>query len=233
LGDEAALLPGPDRNPAEHSGGHSHMQLVHRVGQGFDLFTSHMPTPEGSSGQAGHHHYRFGGRKVRSLGKRSQPGGIRGQQRQRTPFAFSTPAVLTGKPLDHLVGSELDRMSAPSARVHEQPSCQTGRALDRGRLRNSFGFQPLAEDRGLPDDASDGLRATLTAWDGSQDAHGTTWITWGELAVADWSATDRSGSRSRSSVAGPGTHWAPVWDVMRTLAELHGPEHVRLVVWFD
>jgi len=30
-----------------------------------------------------------------------------------------------------------------------------------------------------------------------------------------------------------GTHWAPVWDVMRTLAEPHGPEHVRLVVWFD
>ncbi|GAB7109400.1 hypothetical protein JCM4814A_77140 [Streptomyces phaeofaciens JCM 4814] len=27
--------------------------------------------------------------------------------------------------------------------------------------------------------------------------------------------------------------WAPVWTVMRTLAELHGGENVRLVVWFD
>ncbi|CAM5516474.1 hypothetical protein [Streptomyces aurantiogriseus] len=27
--------------------------------------------------------------------------------------------------------------------------------------------------------------------------------------------------------------WAPVWAVMRTLAAVHGEEHVRLVVWFD
>ncbi|ROP47887.1 hypothetical protein EDD94_7600 [Streptomyces sp. PanSC9] len=32
--------------------------------------------------------------------------------------------------------------------------------------RNSFGFQPLAEDRGLPHDASDGLRAEFDAWSG-------------------------------------------------------------------
>ncbi|MEJ8669825.1 hypothetical protein WKI71_19510 [Streptomyces sp. MS1.AVA.1] len=100
-------------------------------------------------------------------------------------------------------------------------------------VRNSFGFQPLTEDRGLPEDASDGLRDAYDSWGGPQDAQGTTWISWAELAAADWDETDRSGKLSRSAVAGEGTHWAPVWHVMRTLSELHGPEHVRLVVWFD
>lgn len=100
-------------------------------------------------------------------------------------------------------------------------------------IRNSFGFRPLSEDRGLPDDASDMARDALTSRTGAQTSRGTTWITWAELAAADWEGTDRSGTLSRSKVAGPQTHWAPVWAVMRTLAELHGPEHVRLVVWFD
>ncbi|MCT9082091.1 hypothetical protein [Streptomyces fulvoviolaceus] len=100
-------------------------------------------------------------------------------------------------------------------------------------IHNSFGFRPLSEDRGLPQDASDGLRDAFNAWGGPEDARGTTWISWAELAAADWDATDRSGTRTRTAVAGAGTHWAPVWDVMRTLSELHGPEQVRLVVWFD
>ena len=100
-------------------------------------------------------------------------------------------------------------------------------------VRNSFGFQPMSEDRGLPNDASDGVREAFVAWGGPQHSYGTTWISWAELAAADWGETDRSGTLSRRIVAGEGTHWAPVWDVMRTLADLHGPEHVRLVVWFD
>ncbi|MBL1083557.1 hypothetical protein JK359_16510 [Streptomyces actinomycinicus] len=100
-------------------------------------------------------------------------------------------------------------------------------------VRNSYGFRPLSQDRGLPEGASNGLRAAFAAWGGPQDTHGTTWISWTELAAADWNETDSSGTRSRSTVAGPGTHWAPVWDVMRTLAELHGADNVRLVVWFD
>ncbi|WP_326681549.1 hypothetical protein [Streptomyces sp. NBC_01237] len=31
----------------------------------------------------------------------------------------------------------------------------------------------------------------------------------------------------------PDEEWGPVWTVMRTLAELHGDDDVRLVVWFD
>ncbi|MCX5335649.1 hypothetical protein [Streptomyces sp. NBC_00140] len=100
-------------------------------------------------------------------------------------------------------------------------------------VRNSFRFRPLAADRGLPEDASDGLRDSFRAWEGPDGAYGTTWVSWAELSAADWEETDASGRRSRSAVAGAGTHWAPVWDVMRTLGELHGPDHVRLVVWFD
>ncbi|MCM1972541.1 hypothetical protein [Streptomyces sp. G1] len=97
-------------------------------------------------------------------------------------------------------------------------------------VRNTFGFRPLTEDRGIPVDASDGLLTDHAAY--APDAHGTTWITWAELASADWQETDHSGARSRQSVAGDETHWGPVWTVMRTLGELHGPENVRLVVWF-
>lgn len=99
-------------------------------------------------------------------------------------------------------------------------------------VRNSFGFRPLAEDRGLPSDASEGLRADYAPSDGVADVPGTTWITWAELASADWQETESSGTRSRDMAAGDQTHWGPVWSVMRTLGELHGAENVRLVAWF-
>ncbi|MFD5467435.1 hypothetical protein ACFWIQ_32110 [Kitasatospora sp. NPDC127059] len=38
--------------------------------------------------------------------------------------------------------------------------------------------------------------------------------------------------RRRDAVPADGP-WQPVWSVMRTLAEVHGEEHVRLVVWFE
>lgn len=99
-------------------------------------------------------------------------------------------------------------------------------------IRNSFGFQPLAEDRGLPDDASDGLREMYAGYGGPQDVYGTTWLSWAELAAVDWQETDAYGRCSRASAAGPDTHWGPVWDVMRVLGALHGAENVRLVAWF-
>ncbi|MEU9542765.1 hypothetical protein [Streptomyces mirabilis] len=99
-------------------------------------------------------------------------------------------------------------------------------------IRNSFGFRPLAEGRGFPGDASEGLRTEYAAYGGSADVHGTTRITWAELASADWQEADSSGTRSRDMVAGDGTRWGPVWSVMRTLGELHGADNVRLVVWF-
>ncbi|MCL6736234.1 hypothetical protein [Streptomyces neyagawaensis] len=99
-------------------------------------------------------------------------------------------------------------------------------------VRNDTGFRPLAENRGFPNTASEALRDTYAPYADSTDLHGTTWITWAELASADWNETNSAGTRTRAMAAGPDTHWAPVWTVMRTLSDLHGPDDVRLVVWF-
>lgn len=40
-------------------------------------------------------------------------------------------------------------------------------------IRNSFGFRPLAEGRGFPNDASEGLRTEYAAYEDSADVHGT------------------------------------------------------------
>jgi hypothetical protein len=55
----------------------------------------------------------------------------------------------------------------------------------------------LAEDRGLPEDVSDGVRAAFIACLGPEYSHSTTWITGAELAAADWNETDSSGVLSR------------------------------------
>lgn len=99
-------------------------------------------------------------------------------------------------------------------------------------VRNSFGFRPLAEGRGFPDDASDGLRGEFAGYGGPGDVHGTTWLTWAELSTTDWQETNASGTRTRASAAGNDTDWGRVWSVMRILSEVHGAENVRLVVWF-
>ncbi|MFC4330106.1 hypothetical protein ACFPC0_20430 [Streptomyces andamanensis] len=100
-------------------------------------------------------------------------------------------------------------------------------------MRNSFGFQPLAEYRGLPEDVAEGVRTASVSYPGPEYSHSTTWITGAELAAADWDETDSSRAHSHRAVAEDATHWGPVWEVMRTLGGLHGPENVRLVVWFD
>ncbi|RSS62747.1 hypothetical protein EF912_04880 [Streptomyces sp. WAC07061] len=99
-------------------------------------------------------------------------------------------------------------------------------------VRNSFGFRPLAEARGLPNDPSDGLRGEFAGHGGPLDVHGTTWLTWAELRTTDWQETNSSGTRTRASAAGDDTDWGRVWSVMRILSEIHGAENVRLVVWF-
>ncbi|MFE7842881.1 hypothetical protein ACFU53_44510 [Streptomyces sp. NPDC057474] len=99
-------------------------------------------------------------------------------------------------------------------------------------IRNFFGFRPLAEGRGFPHDASDGLRRDFLAYGGPDHVHGTTWLTWAELEATDWQETDASGTRSRAAAAGTDTDWGRVWRVMSVLSEVHGRENVRLVVWF-
>ncbi|MGV9690962.1 hypothetical protein ACWDUX_17840 [Streptomyces sp. NPDC003444] len=99
-------------------------------------------------------------------------------------------------------------------------------------IRNTFGFRPLAEGRGFPDDASEGLREEFAGYGGPDCVYGTTWLTWAELSATDWQETNDSGTRSRASAAGPDTDWGRVWRVMGVLGEVHGAENVRLVVWF-
>ncbi|WP_406100636.1 hypothetical protein OG698_00160 [Streptomyces sp. NBC_01003] len=99
-------------------------------------------------------------------------------------------------------------------------------------IRNTYGFQPLAADRGLPMDASETVAGEHAAW-GLDSVHGTTWITWAELLAADWQETNASGKRSREQAAGDASHWGPAWSVMRALSDLHGASNVRLIVWFS
>lgn len=98
-------------------------------------------------------------------------------------------------------------------------------------IRNTYGFRPLAEGRGLPADASDAVARQHADW--GNDIHGTTWITWAEVLAADWKESDVSRERSREQVAGDATHWGSAWSVMRTLSDLHGASNVRLIVWFS
>ncbi|MFK0258986.1 hypothetical protein [Streptomyces sp. NPDC090445] len=64
--------------------------------------------------------------------------------------------------------------------------------LYNGRSYAAFGclfgvrsgdFPPLAAGRGLPSDASAEVRADYADWGG---AHSASWITWAEIAAADW-----------------------------------------------
>ncbi|MCX5143907.1 hypothetical protein [Streptomyces sp. NBC_00338] len=126
---------------------------------------------------------------------------------------------------DSVWQSAIDVWLLNSGNAYDALACLFG-------VRNYFGFRPPAEDRGLPEDSSSGVRAMFAAAGGPDDVYGTTWITWAELTSADWQETNSSGSLSRQDVAGDTTHWGPVWAVMHTLAKLYGPENVRLVVWF-
>lgn len=56
-------------------------------------------------------------------------------------------------------------------------------------------------------------------------AEGDEWEQDGELF--------RVARMTRREAVPPGGEWAPVWATMRALAEVHGSEQVRLVVWFD
>jgi hypothetical protein len=53
---------------------------------------------------------------------------------------------------------------------------------------------------------------------------------------SEWRDRDvlyRAETMTRADAVRRDGHWRPVWSVMETLATLHGPDKVRLVVWFD
>ena len=105
------------------------------------------------------------------------------------------------------------------------------------RSYEAFGFlfgvryswdEPLAAGRGFPQDASRAVGRAFE-WE-SEDAHSPSWINWAELEAADWGEKEEQRTR-RQAVRDE--DWGDVWTVMRILAERHGAENVRLVVWFD
>lgn len=99
-------------------------------------------------------------------------------------------------------------------------------------------FEPLAAQRGFPQDAS---RAAVRAFQEEfGDAHSPSWVSWAELEATDWDEPGRLSTQRppcedrltrRQTVRDE--DWGDVWTVMRTLAKRHGAENVRLVVWFD
>ncbi|MEV6784490.1 hypothetical protein [Streptomyces sp. NPDC051098] len=139
-------------------------------------------------------------------------------------MAKQTDAMTSGRRQDLCMSTDVSGMieCRPGARLwHPEDEDSAWEAgidlflLNRGNaygglaclfgIRNSFGFHPLAEGRGLPDDASQGLRDEFAAYGGPDDVHGTTWLTWAELAATDWQETNASGTRSRAEVAGTDT----------------------------
>ena len=51
-------------------------------------------------------------------------------------------------------------------------------------VRNSYDMKPISEPRGIPEDASDGVKAAYEYWDA--DAHSASWLTLPELLSFDW-----------------------------------------------
>ncbi|MGC0329409.1 hypothetical protein RKD23_002399 [Streptomyces sp. SAI-170] len=96
-------------------------------------------------------------------------------------------------------------------------------------VRDVYDFEPLFAGRGLPGDASTPTRSAIGFL-----CKSTSWFTWAEMQGVDWD--ERSACRdavTRREVVLEKDVWLPLWDVMRTLARLHGDDNVRLVVAFE
>lgn len=98
--------------------------------------------------------------------------------------------------------------------VHEYRRSPDGTWEMQGR---NSGLTRFAELSGI-DDPHDLYRAGRTYAEGTEWPDGDRLFRIGRL-------------RRKDSV--PDSEWGSVWSVMRTLADLHGDEGVRLVVWFD
>jgi hypothetical protein len=81
-------------------------------------------------------------------------------------------------------------------------------------VRNIANIQPIAAKRGLPEDVSQQVKKD--AMYSGLYAH--SWIAWQELKENNW-GVDR--------------YWEAMVKVLEILADLHGDENIRLVVWFE
>lgn len=126
----------------------------------------------------------------------------------------------TGVSASWVTWAEIERVDWEEESADPHPSV---REYERGpqgdwRLLGRYHHAPrrFVELSGLPSHAVE--RA------GEHFAGGGQWI--------DGDRMFRVGRVSRREAV-PDERWGPIWTVMRTLADLHGDDDVRLVVWFD
>lgn len=81
-------------------------------------------------------------------------------------------------------------------------------------VRKLASVEPIAANRGLPSDVSPQVKEEAS----SSGLHAHSWISWQELKRCEWKGD---------------VHWQALMNILAILAELHGDEHVRLVVWFE
>jgi len=90
-------------------------------------------------------------------------------------------------------------------------------------VRNAWDLKPIAEQRGLPIDVSDG---TAKEWEDDGDGHSHSWLSLKELLDFDW-------KKAFSETKSPFDNEATVLKWIEKLKELGDPENVRVVFWFD
>lgn len=97
-------------------------------------------------------------------------------------------------------------------------------------VRNSWGINPIADQRGVPDDLSDGLRPLFAQWE--LDAHSYTWLTFSDLLNFDWTQEITTGGYAGTpyhEIAG--REWLAT---MMRLSRLNkSPDDIRIVFFFD
>jgi hypothetical protein len=100
----------------------------------------------------------------------------------------------------------------PDARIHEYIRDEAGQWRLQGKAEQNPQFARLV---GMSPE-----EAAAASWpDGSE------WL--------DGAVLYRAETLTRRDAVRPDGAWRPVWSVMQVLAALHGPNNVRLVVWFD
>jgi len=81
---------------------------------------------------------------------------------------------------------------------------------------------PIAPDRGMPDNPSHMTKVAYEEW--AEDAHSLTYLT-----VDEFFKADLLGIEDNKWMKG----WKAVYEMAKALSEIYGNENVRLIIWFD
>jgi len=126
----------------------------------------------------------------------------------------------------------------------------------------SWEWEPIAPNRGLPDDVSYEVRSSCMMYDEKQrewvddeDHHSTTWMLLSEIKAFNWDKkiNDQKHNPEFTQYLKKGKeeerppmfidNWVPLYDycdefktvrrLMEELVNIYGNENVRLIIWFD